>query len=173
MICCACKLDKPDNEFAPRDGGRRRHTKCRTCQKIYRQEWWSKNSPKYANRYANNLEHHRAECRRRYHQSDKKKAGTKTWKAKILREFGLTVDDYNLLLEQQNGVCAICKKVDSDGRRLAVDHCHGTGTVRGLLCRRCNTAIGLFEDDADLIQTAINYLNPSRQNGERLTSCLD
>jgi hypothetical protein len=55
-------------------------------------------------------------------------------------------------------VCAICKRPCSTGRSLAVDHNHETGEVRGLLCKACNQALGLFEDDTNRMTIAIEYL---------------
>ena len=69
----------------------------------------------------------------------------------------LTEEEYGAMLEGQGGVCAICKEKPRSGR-LAVDHIHGTETVRGLLCNRCNTALGLFKDDPDRLAVAIVYL---------------
>lgn len=68
-------------------------------------------------------------------------------RAKILwRGYGLTLDDYNKMLAAQNGVCDICKNPPKK-EALAVDHCHKTGTIRALLCKACNRAIGnLFEN---------------------------
>ena len=62
------------------------------------------------------------------------------------------------MLENQNGVCAICLNSCNSGMRLAVDHCHETGKVRQLLCRRCNQSIGKFNDDPILLQKAVDYL---------------
>jgi len=64
------------------------------------------------------------------------------------------------MLEEQNYRCAICNNEDEvEGRRLAIDHCHTTGVVRGLLCGKCNRGIGLFYDSQELLERAINYLN--------------
>ena len=72
--------------------------------------------------------------------------------------FGINLEQYNKTLKLQNGVCAICKCVDSTGRRLAVDHDHKTGKIRGLLCNRCNVQlIGL--DDKVYFKLALQYLN--------------
>lgn len=73
-------------------------------------------------------------------------------------KFGITVEQYDATLEKQNGVCAICNKTCRTGRRLAVDHCHKTGKVRGLLCAECNNGIGKLNDDPDLLRKAIKYL---------------
>ena len=79
------------------------------------------------------------------------------WAARILLVYGLTVEQYGTILASQGGVCAICQGPGKD-RHLAVDHCHQTGVVRGLLCRPCNTAIGQLGDTAEHLQRAADYL---------------
>ena len=80
------------------------------------------------------------------------------------KRFGISGEDYDHMFDQQQGVCAICKRPetakDKDGgpRMLAVDHCHETGKVRGLLCTGCNTALGGFKDNVQLLDAAKNYL---------------
>lgn len=76
---------------------------------------------------------------------------------------GITEEVYTAISEEQNGLCAICRKEESKQRsgrtvRLSIDHCHSTGRVRGLLCSRCNEAIGKAKDDPDIIEAAIEYL---------------
>src|SRR6266404_1578474 len=61
-----------------------------------------------------------------------------------LKRFGITLEEYDRLFELQLGGCAICKQI-SGGKRLAIDHDHDTGEIRGLLCVSCNTAIGKLE----------------------------
>ena len=70
--------------------------------------------------------------------------------------YGLSIEDYNALLAQQGGACAICRKQPE--QRLCVDHCHVTKKVRRLLCRRCNLGIGYFHDDPSLLRLAAAYL---------------
>jgi hypothetical protein len=83
----------------------------------------------------------------------------------LKRRFGITLDEYDALLILQNNVCAICDSpesaVDRKGhiRMLAVDHCHTTKKIRGLLCTSCNTAIGHFKDNRELLKKAIEYLS--------------
>ena len=75
---------------------------------------------------------------------------------KIKQVFGLSKEDYERMLAIQGSVCAICKQ--KDNRRLAVDHDHKTGRIRGLLCKRCNLTLGRFEDRPDLFLNAAIYL---------------
>ena len=83
---------------------------------------------------------------------------------KLMAQYGLTIEDYETLLHKQKGVCAICKKEESAKsnkgyiKSLAVDHCHSTGKVRGLLCQDCNLGIGKLKDNVDLVESALNYL---------------
>jgi uncharacterized LabA/DUF88 family protein len=77
--------------------------------------------------------------------------------------YKLSVDDYDKLLVQQHGLCAICLQQETITKRgvpvkLCVDHDHITGEVRGLLCNKCNAALGLLKDDPLLIQAAATYL---------------
>lgn len=75
----------------------------------------------------------------------------------MLKKYGLSYSDWELLLIRQNHVCAICKRPET-GKTLAVDHCHRTGKVRGLLCAKCNQGIGMFDDNASSLRTAAEYL---------------
>jgi len=73
-------------------------------------------------------------------------------------KFGITLDQYNVMLANQNEVCAICKKQCQTGKYLAVDHCHKTKKVRGLLCMNCNNGLGKFKDSTETLTRAIEYL---------------
>ena len=88
----------------------------------------------------------------------------------LKHEYGITLVEYEVLLAKQNGVCAICQqpektldKKSNSLRRLAVDHCHTTSKIRGLLCFYCNTGIGKFGDNPQLIERAAEYV---RSEGE-------
>lgn len=75
-------------------------------------------------------------------------------------KYGITPEQWDDMFEEQAGLCAICftpEEVCPKGR-LAVDHCHHTGKVRGLLCLTCNSAIGKLKDDPELVLQAYKYL---------------
>jgi hypothetical protein len=79
------------------------------------------------------------------------------------RKFGLTEDEWQAMRKRQKDRCKICgqrETLKSKGqvKNLCIDHCHDTGKVRGLLCNRCNTSIGWFNDDPKLLRSAVAYL---------------
>ena len=90
-------------------------------------------------------------------------------KHQLKYKYGITIADYNLMLNRQGGTCAICNEKNFTREKgthnnkavpmsLAVDHNHKTGQVRGLLCNGCNTSLGKFKDDPVLLEKAIQYL---------------
>ncbi len=84
-------------------------------------------------------------------------------RTKLQRAFGINADQYEAMLVEQNHACAICGKLDICKRALAVDHCHTTKRVRGLLCTNCNMALGKFQDDVELVKKAVEYLSREYQ----------
>jgi hypothetical protein len=82
---------------------------------------------------------------------------------RLIYKFGITLDEYNELLNKQKNSCSICGNPPRL-QKFAVDHDHKTGKVRGLLCRDCNVGIGNLKDDPDLIEKAIQYIKKFREN---------
>lgn len=106
-------------------------------------------------------------CKSRFNKSEVGKEYKRQYYAKhssryrdsiFRRRYGITIDQYNELADKQNGVCAICQETCKSGRRLAVDHCHATGKIRGLLCMDCNRSIGGLKDSIELLEKAVSYL---------------
>ena len=104
-------------------------------------------------------------------RKEKQKAYHKEWWSKhgrdrnLQKRYGIGIEKYQTMYEQQEGKCAICEKHStavftkgSEGFELCVDHCHHTGKVRGLLCENCNTGIGKLNDDPSMLRKAITYL---------------
>ena len=81
-------------------------------------------------------------------------------KSKFKNQYGITVEKYDEMLKAQGGGCGICGSKTPSTRTtyFAVDHCHTTGKVRGLLCTKCNRGLGLFNDRSDLLKLATTYL---------------
>lgn len=114
--CTRCKVTKPEGAFH-RMGAQGRNSRCAPC---------------------------RAEVRRTEGRGDKRTPES-SLRGKLLRLYGLTLEQFLELSEAQGGVCAICGKPPAEDKRLAVDHCHATGEVRALLCIPCNVAVGVYE----------------------------
>jgi len=78
----------------------------------------------------------------------------------LKRNYGISLAEYDKMLEEQEGECKICGTTDSQGKgRFHVDHCHITGEVRGLLCHNCNRGLGYFKDNITSLLEAVRYLN--------------
>ena len=91
----------------------------------------------------------------------------------LKRQYGITPEEYDQMLESQQGCCAACK-TDQPGnskhdRYFVVDHCHETGKVRGLLCHQCNTALGLLKDNPETLSNLITYVLRNSSDGAALT----
>jgi hypothetical protein len=85
----------------------------------------------------------------------------------LKRRFGLSQAEYDDMSEAQGHSCAICRRPERDSvngvvKRMAVDHEHVTGRIRGLLCSSCNRGIGLFDDDPETIRSAARYIESFR-----------
>jgi hypothetical protein len=105
---------------------------------------------------------HKREWYRSYYRENKTRLSKANRPHLLRRKYGLTEDEYHVILKKQGGVCAICGAestiyIDRE-TRLAVDHCHKTGKVRGLLCSRCNLAISFFNDSPTVLARARRYL---------------
>lgn len=137
--CRICGEDKPADQFNERVSRKGEHghrNECRGCQSAYRQARYEANKDRWV-------------------------------EANLQRLYGISVEDYDRMYEAQEGRCAICGD-EKDGReagtredryeRLAVDHNHETGEVRGLLCQPCNRGLGFLRDDPDRLIAAAAYL---------------
>lgn len=117
---------------------------CRICRRMTMNACYARNSKKYT------------EMAKRYREKDPSRKKSNDLK----RMYGITLEDYNNLLNNQNGKCFICK-TDNPGRYeyFQVDHCHITRKVRSLLCVTCNLAIGTAKDDPVLLRKMADYID--------------
>jgi hypothetical protein len=116
-----------------------------TCVKCFRKrnkEWKKKNSDRMYNNNKNSA---------------------------LRRKYGISENDYKNMFNKQNGLCAVCLKPETTlnntktrVKLLAVDHCHETNKIRGLLCALCNQGLGKFKDNEDNLTRAINYLRENK-----------
>lgn len=107
-----------------------------------------------------------------HHRVRKRAASEGAWEKRILETYGVTAEEYYEIHEAQGGRCYICQRANGSVRRLAIDHDHVTGLVRGLLCKPCNrNVLGHARDDIEYFERAIAYLQspPAQQVlGERV-----
>ena len=133
-VCSYCKQASPLDDFHMSKGhSSGRAAVCKPCQADYSAKWYQENKQRRKEQMRVN---------------------------EYMRRYGITIEEYEILLDKQNGCCAIClATTGAVGKRLSVDHNHKTGEVRGLLCDDCNTGLGKFKDDSSLLAKAINYLS--------------
>lgn len=91
-----------------------------------------------------------------WREANREKVAAQQRAYRFRRRYGITVEKYDALLAEQGGGCAICHEVPK--KVLRVDHDHGTGEVRGLLCHQCNVGLGFFKDDPERLRSAVEYL---------------
>lgn len=118
---------------------------------------------KAAERYQKNKEKY-LKRNEEWRQNNLERVALNNWRKNIRRDYGMTIEDYDIIYNNQEGCCAICKKHSSTFRiRLAVDHDHETGKVRGLLCDRCNRGIGMLQDSPEICRQAAKYIEESKK----------
>lgn len=96
-------------------------------------------------------------------ERDPEKESNRTRAIFLRKKYGLSITDVDKMMDGQGGVCAICKTSEFGAPRPHIDHCHATGIVRGLLCRKCNVGLGHFDEDTDRMFAAIAYLLQHKQ----------
>lgn len=113
---------------------------------------------KYRSNPANRAKENAANREWYKNNKDRKQAVSRLWRYKI------TKATYEKLITKQNYLCAICNQVPTKKKRLAspdgfaIDHCHNTNIVRGLLCESCNKLLGYAKDSKNILHNAIDYL---------------
>lgn len=140
-ICSVCRQSKDMDSFhnykASNDG---KMYRCKSCDYEARKKW-----------RLDNPERSQLSARSR----------------RLKHVYGITLDEYYAMLSAQEGCCAICGLEENKSALIslqknisfAVDHCHVTNKIRGLLCNQCNRALGMFGDNKDILKKALDYLN--------------
>ena len=130
ITCKKCGQEKSDTEFGKHKFGWRKE--CKACVALRQRKHYDENREAYFQR---------------------------SFVSYLKRLYGLSIEQYDKMVAEQDNKCWICRRPEPQGTRLSVDHCHETNTVRGLLCRTCNQAIGLLQHNTDLISRAAQYLS--------------
>ena len=132
-VCSKCKVAQPLTNFH------------KDSSKADGLNWWCKTCAKSARQARESTPVGR----------QKKAEAIRAWKLNNL--YGISVEEYNAMLEEQGGLCYICKTAPTD-KMLSVDHCHETGAVRKLLCNDCNLMLGNAHDNPEVLIAAASYL---------------
>lgn len=146
LLCCRCKETKSVGEFNSHMFNIR-YPYCLECRRNATKSYRQKDESKLK---------HREYYKTKYEQTAENN--------RLKKLYGITLDYYDELLQSQDFVCAICKKQETQKTtskrisRLSVDHNHSTGSIRGLLCYACNTGIGQFKENKEIMINAIRYL---------------
>jgi hypothetical protein len=158
--CTKCGVLRPLDEFyrasGTRDGLR---GDCKTCFQARakaRNELIRKENVARAKKW-------RADNPERYRETQRRMRSTPQGKTRqragyLKRKYGITIEQYDELLAAQGGRCAICRREPRPDISLHLDHDHESGQLRGVLCFRCNNALGDFDDEVSLLRAAVGYL---------------
>ena|ERR1035441_6471333 len=148
-LCSKCKIEKSTNAFYAERKSGRLGSRCKECTKKAVAEWEANHPGERKRNYEQIRQYNRDHYNRDYRDAHPPDSFQRR-----LRKHGLTHDEYINLVNQQNGLCAIC----DDALATDIDHDHETGVVRGLLCNNCNRGLGCFRDNLIFLQSAIEYL---------------
>jgi len=163
-ICSKCGNEKPLSEYYKKydtKDGLKNH--CKTCSKIQNKQQYLKNRE-------NRLE---KQCQYYLKNSEHVKEYGKNWRKRnreyckeydLHRHYNLTKIEFEKILIDQNFKCAICNEILVPGKQTHIDHCHNSMKVRGILCHRCNTGIGLFKESIYNLKEAIKYIEKHEKN---------
>jgi len=155
QICRLCKEEKPVDKFYKYKRTEKLYRACRACHYARSLKWRAANPEKYRAGLKKYGTGWTAELRQKHAPSEREKHD-----GYLYRNYGITLAQYDEMLNAQGGVCAICKDECNrkTTKRLCVDHDHFSGVVRGLLCFQCNVGIGKFKDKPATLLSAISYL---------------
>lgn len=151
--CSKCNKIKSIKKFHKKNGRiSKTNAYCKKCNSNYCKEAYNKNKEKYS------------AASKAWAKANKEKRTNIFRNSHYKQVFGITLEDYNIMLVSQGGACAICKlpesvKLPSGAiKSLSIDHCHNTGKIRGLLCYRHNVGIGFFDENIEYLNSAIDYI---------------
>lgn len=170
--CNRCKIKK-DFPFFPKEGDSVA-TVCKDCKNITERKRYQvnrisrlqkmaedriKNPEKYKEKYNKYYSKHKDEIviRRNIDRIKNPEKYRKYW---LKARYNITPQEYDSLFSSQEGRCLICNIHSTEtSKGLVVDHCHNTNRIRGLLCSKCNTGIGQFNENVTILERAITYIN--------------
>jgi hypothetical protein len=172
--CNKCGVEQPLENFYKAAGTRDGHRgECRACFRKRAQERY----PEVRDQAIARAKKWREDNIDRFRDNQRRMRATPEYKQKsreyhLNKKYGLTPADYERMLAEQGGGCAICGRPPRDDISLHVDHDHATGAIRGLTCFRCNNALGDFDDDLHRLEAAVEYLELHDPEVAELTAAI-
>lgn len=152
-----CKKCRQEKDLKYKHAHREQHI-------AYTKKWREENKEKYLEWVRKDREKN-PEKHKEWQKKTREKKGKLRSLEESLRKMNFSIESYNEMLKNQNGVCAICKKEETrksrkkgDICRLMIDHCHASNIVRGLLCDSCNKMLGHAKDSIEILEEGIRYL---------------
>lgn len=166
-------LDEFHNSVSAKDG---KYARCKACVLAKNTEWRLNNKGKVAKSKKDYSLHHAEAIKRKakdYRSTDRYQENMADYRRKwnLAKRYGITIEEYEAMYARSDGKCELCNHQLSFGRgesyMACVDHDHATGVVRGILCRKCNQALGTFQDSIEGLERAIDYLRMTEaRNGK-------
>jgi hypothetical protein len=139
---------------------------CKACRKKRRHDYYEKNKAQERKRNKEWFDAHpgaRAEFNKKYKRNNGAKKKKQDQNSRLKREHGITLEQKQKMFDDQKGLCAVSGLPLTEGN-YHLDHCHKTKRLRGLITKKINWAIGLFEDNPELLRAAANYLEKNNEN---------
>ena len=146
-VCKKCRVEKPYSEFHISQQGVKGpiyKSQCKVCVRKKQVEKYHTLTEEQKKQRREKSNCYNTEYRQQYN---------------LRTRFGLTTEDFSAIIVEQNFMCKICGVGFEEKVKPQVDHCHETGKVRGLLCRNCNTSLGLLKENPETLRSMIDYLN--------------
>jgi hypothetical protein len=155
-ICATCESPL---EISRSNANKGQHKKCRKC---YIRKWYADNydyATKKAREYYSQTRPRRLQvAKERRDAMSPEERNKNNRQIAYKRKYNLTIEQYETMHAEQNGLCFLCGKESTNGKPLSVDHCHVKKEIRKLLCQTCNFFLGIIERDPDWVQRALLYL---------------
>ena len=162
--CTKCGVTKLLSQFSnsstSRDGKQHR---CKQCNAEYKAQHREHRLALERERYLRKAEELKS-YQKRYKQENPDKVKQRNNEYHLRKRYGISAEEKQKMLNEQNNQCAICGKEFDDAKMTHVDHCHESSIVRGVLCRHCNIGLGHFKDSEELLNNAIRYLNKFKRS---------
>ena len=154
--CSKCGKELPLSAFYQRTGAKSHHSACKICEREMAKDWYERNKGK-ATAKVKEWREQNPDAVKKYRADNRQKH----YRQELVRKYCVDPAWFDEQLQRQGNSCVCCKRAFQWGDKQTtpnVDHCHATGKVRNFLCRRCNSVLGLINDDGSLLGKFARYI---------------